>query len=65
MLKDHHTKDGALKLASRIEVYWRRRGYDVKTELFEHGFNPLMRAQWYSVRSDMINGLPRGMVCDA
>ena len=57
--KDHCTKDGASRLKSMIENYWRRKGFDVNVELISEGFVPAMRSGRTDVRSNMVNGMPR------
>ncbi len=56
---DWCTGEGATRLKSKIEAYWRERGYDVDVKLIEAGFLPAMRSARTDVRSDMVNGLPR------
>jgi len=57
--QDHCTKDGANRLKSMIESYWRRQGYDVNIELVSEGFVPAMRSGRTDLRSNMVNGMPR------
>ena len=54
------TVDGAHALKAKIEAYWRERGHTVMVALHNVGFHPAIRAARYDVRSDMVNGLPRG-----
>lgn len=61
---DWCTGDGATRLKSKIEAYWRERGYDVDVKLIEAGFLPAMRSARTDVRSDMVNGLPRRLSPD-
>lgn len=56
---DFCTSEGARRLKTKIQEYWRDRGYDVSVDLVEEGFVPAMRSGRTDVRSDMINGLPR------
>jgi len=51
---------GASALKERIEAYWRERGHEVEVHLVEAPFTPAVRAARFDVRSEMINGLPRG-----
>ena len=57
---DYCSRSGAQTLKERIESYWRERGQDVMLSLHNVGFHPAIRAARYDVRSDMINGMPRG-----
>jgi hypothetical protein len=57
---DYCSRDGAMALKARIEAYWRERGQDVMIALHNVGFHPAIRAARYDVRSDMVNGMPRG-----
>ncbi len=57
---DYCSRDGAMALKDKIESYWRERGQDVMIALHNVGFHPAIRAARYDVRSDMVNGMPRG-----
>jgi hypothetical protein len=57
---DFCSRDGAHALKAKIEAYWRDRGHTVMVALHNVGFHPAIRAARYDVRSDMVNGLPRG-----
>jgi hypothetical protein len=57
---DYCSRDGAMALKTKIESYWRERGQDVMLSLHNVGFHPAIRAARFDVRSDMVNGLPRG-----
>lgn len=57
---DFCSRDGAAALKAKIESYWRERGQNVLISLQNVGFHPAIRAARYDVRSDMVNGLPRG-----
>ena len=57
---DFCSRDGALALKEKIEAYWRERGHNVMIALHNVGFHPAIRAARYDVRSDMVNGMPRG-----
>ena len=59
---DYCSRDGAHALKQKIEAYWRERGQDVMLQLHNVGFHPAIRAARYDVRSDMINGMPRGSI---
>jgi len=58
---DYCSRDGATALKEKIEAYWRDRGLEVQIALHNVGFHPAIRAARYDVRSDMVNGMPRGM----
>ena len=69
-IPDHMTEDGARKLASRIEEYWRKKGYtedgdSVRTwlELIPQRRSSYHGPAW-AVRSNMVGGLPPGAVGD-
>ena len=51
--------DGARRLKSRIEDYWRERGFNVDIKLVEAPFVAAMRSARTDVRSDMVNGFPK------
>lgn len=53
-------RTGAGELKARIEAYWHERGYDIQVVLVEGSFTPALRASRVDVRSDLVNGLPRG-----
>lgn len=57
---DFCSRDGAVALKAKIEAYWRDRGQNVMISLQNVGFHPAIRAARYDVRSDMVNGMPRG-----
>jgi hypothetical protein len=50
---------GAAALKSKIETYWRERGYEVQVLLVDGPFSAALRATRVDVRSEMVNGLPR------
>jgi hypothetical protein len=57
---DYCTQDGAAALKATIEAYWAERGQHVLVSLHNVGFHPAIRAARFDVRSDMVNGKPRG-----
>ncbi len=57
---DFCSRDGAHTLKATIEAYWLERGQNVQIMLHNVGFHPAIRAARFDVRSDMINGMPRG-----
>lgn len=58
---DHCDKEGAIRLKRRIEEYWADRGFEVKVHLQDADFVSAMRSRRVDVRSDMVNGLPKGV----
>jgi hypothetical protein len=50
---------GAELLKSRIEAYWRERGYEIQVTLAPAAFSPALRAARYDIRSELVNGWPR------
>lgn len=57
---DYTNDHGAAVLKSRIEAYWRAHGFDVQIVLVPGPFSAALRAGRVDVRSDLVNGLPRG-----
>jgi len=57
---DYCTQGGAAALKATIEAYWAERGQHVLVSLHNVGFHPAIRAARFDVRSDMVNGKPRG-----
>ncbi len=57
-MADQCDRDGANRLAVRIQDFWRKRGFDVSVEMSDEGFVSTMRSARTDVRSDMINGMP-------
>ncbi len=51
-------RDGAGRLATKIQEFWRKRGFDVVVEMKDEGFVSTMRSARTDVRSNMINGMP-------
>ncbi|MBL4619896.1 MAG: hypothetical protein JKX88_07350 [Marinicaulis sp.] len=51
-------RDGADRLASKIQDFWRKRGFDVEVEAKDEGFVSTMRSARTDLRSNMINGMP-------
>lgn len=51
---------GALELKTRIEAYWRKRGYEVHVNLVQAPFTPALRTARVDLRSEMVDGMPRG-----
>jgi hypothetical protein len=54
-------RDGAGRLAMKIQEFWRKRGFDVMVEMKDEGFVSTMRSARTDVRSNMINGMPTKM----
>ena len=59
---DYCSQNGAHALKATIEAYWAERGQHVLVSLHNVGFHPAIRAARFDVRSDMVNGKPRGVV---
>jgi hypothetical protein len=57
-MTDLCNRDGAGRLAAKIQDFWRKRGFDVVVEMRDEGFVSTMRSARTDVRSDMINGMP-------
>lgn len=57
---EYTNREGAEILKARIEAFWRERGHEVQVVLVQAAFTPALRAARYDVRSEMMNGLPRG-----
>jgi hypothetical protein len=54
-------EDGAKRLKLSLETYWSNRGYAIVVTLVEKKFIPQMRACWWEVQTNLINGLPPEM----
>lgn len=50
----------AERMADGIRAYWRAQGYEVATWVEHTPFHHKMRTAVIVVRSDLVNGLPRG-----
>ena len=57
-MADLCNRDGADRLAAKIQDFWRKRGFDVVVEMRDEGFVSTMRSSRTDVRSNMINGMP-------
>ena len=57
-MADLCNRDGASRLAQKIEDFWRKQGFDVHVEMRDEGFVSTMRSARTDVRSNMINGMP-------
>src|SRR6185312_13448792 len=57
---DYCSQQGAGNLKAMIEAYWEARGQRVMVALHNVGFHPAIRAARFDLRSDMVNGQPRG-----
>lgn len=57
-MNDLCNKDGAHRLALKIEDFWRKKGFTVEVETKDQGFVSTMRSARTDVRSDMVNGMP-------
>jgi hypothetical protein len=54
--------EGALHIKGTIEDFWRSAGHKVDIKLVDAGFHASIRSSRYDVRSDMLNGYPRGFL---
>ena len=61
-MSDLCDKDGAKRLAIKIQDFWRKKGFEVHVETREEGFVSTMRSARTDLRSDMVNGMPRRTV---
>ena len=57
-MSDLCDRDGAGRLAAKIQDFWRKRGFDVVVETKDEGFVSTMRSARTDIRSNMINGMP-------
>lgn len=58
-MRDYCDEDGARVLGKIIADYWAKRGMIVRLEYVEEAFVPAMRSGYTSIRSNMVNGMPR------
>jgi hypothetical protein len=58
-MADTFTLEGAEMLADKIRRYWSKRGHTVETWL-EKFSDKIAKRPIYFVRSDLVDGLPRG-----
>lgn len=58
-MSDWCSNDGANRLQTMIQAYWRKKGFDVDVQLVHEGFVSTMRSSRFDVRSNMVNGMPR------
>ncbi|MCK5749305.1 MAG: hypothetical protein KAH44_24035 [Oricola sp.] len=61
-MTDLCNRDGAGRLATKIQDFWRKRGFDVIVEMKDEGFVSTMRSARTDVRSNMVNGMPTKMM---
>jgi hypothetical protein len=59
MAKDSFTLPLAERLAHKIRLYWKKRGYLVNTRVERIPTPPEVTEDLYQVRSDMVAGLPK------
>ena len=59
MALDHHTKEGAERLAGVVCDYWVRRGKAIQVWTEKEGFIPAMREGYWVIRSDLLNARPK------
>jgi hypothetical protein len=58
-MADTFTLEGAEMLAAKIARYWAGRGHTVETRI-EKFSDKIAKRPIYFVRSDLVDGLPRG-----
>jgi hypothetical protein len=58
-MADTFTLEGAEMLSQKIARYWAKQGHAVETWL-EKSYDTIAKRTIYFVRSNLINGLPRG-----
>jgi hypothetical protein len=58
-MADTFTLEGAEMLADKIRRYWSKRGHTVETWL-EKSYDTIAKRTIYFVRSDLVDGMPRG-----
>lgn len=56
---DYFTKKGAEELAYKIKYFWAMKGQLVQTEVVKNSGKNIHNETTYSVRSNLINGLPK------
>lgn len=61
---DYFTKKGADELAYRIKYFWAMKGQLVHTEVVKNSGKNIPNETTYSVRSNLINGLPKQKTVD-
>lgn len=61
-MSDLCDRDGAQRLAAKIQDFWRKRGFEVVVETKDEGFVSTMRSARTDIRSNMINGMPTKFV---
>jgi hypothetical protein len=65
LMADLCDDDGANRLATKIQEFWRKRGFEIDVEMKEEGFVSTMRSARTDLRSDMVNGMPTRCVAEA
>jgi fatty acid-binding protein DegV len=58
-MADTFTLEGAEMLAAKIARYWAKQGHTVDTWL-EKSYDTIAKRTIYFVRSNLVNGMPRG-----
>lgn len=56
---DYFTKKGAEELAFKIKYFWAMKGQKIETQIIKNSGKNIPNETTYSVRSNLINGLPR------
>lgn len=63
-IMDYFTKKGAEELAYRIKYFWAMKGQKIETEVSKNSGKNIHGENTYSVRSNLINGLPKQKTVD-
>lgn len=56
---DHLSERGAVRLAGRLILFWRDRGFDVEARVSKIATKRLVFQPMYQVRTDLVNGWPQ------
>ena len=60
--QDYMNEEGAATIAYRLREYWRAKGHDVKVSIIPFSIEQNReKGRMFSVRSDMLNGVPRSV----
>lgn len=57
---DYFTQEGATELARRINAFWTAKGKAPVISLHRVNYDAGVRGARFDIRSDMLNGKPRG-----
>jgi muconolactone delta-isomerase len=62
---DEGERARSMRLKAKIEAFWRARGYAVTVQLCDGPFENSLREARVDLRSDLVDGLPKGGSDDA